>query len=303
MARKSRVKIDNGIYHIIVKSVKDRLMFKSDADKAMFMEKLKQSKTKYPFKLYAYCLMDNHAHLLIDSQNQDISTIMKSLNLRYVKFYNFKYDLDSRLFKERFRSEIIDSDEYLTTVSLYIHRNAKDLPGYRECPNEYLFSSLRVYFGEKDPFDVVEVDRILSLMSKNKRKARKEYKTLFETNMRLHVESYKDIKLNIELEEETFTNEKGILKQDYTVDDVIEYVCENEKIQPIELVIKNRSKNKNARAMVVLLATAVCGEKCKDIAIKLGNLTVSRVSQLCNIAIELVLTNDYYRDLFKKFVM
>lgn len=303
MARKARVKIDHGIYHIVIKSVKDRLLFRCNDDKSMFMEKLKESKTKYPFKLYAYCLMDNHAHLLIDSLDQDISRIMKSLNLRYVKFYNFKYKVDSRLCKERFRSELIDSDEYLTTASLYIHRNAKDLPGYRECPNEYPFSSLNVYLGEKDPFDVVETDRILSLMSKNKRKARKEYKKSFEETMKQHVDSYKDIKLNIEFEDETFTNEKGILKENYSIDDVIEYVCKNENLHPIELFIKNRCKTTNAKAMVVLLATAFCGKKCKDIAKKLGSLTVSRVSQLGNIGINLVLNNTYYKNLFQNFYM
>ncbi|GAA0115433.1 transposase [Clostridium senegalense] len=302
MPTQPRKKEKHAIYHIMIKSVKDRLLFKSDVDKATFMTKLKESQIKYPFKLYAYCLMDNHAHLLIDSQEQDISVVMKSLNLRYVKFYNKKYELDSRLCKGRFKSEIINNDRYLLAVSLYIHRNAKDLPGFRECPQDYLFSSMSVYLGEEDLFGVLDIDRILEFLNKNKREARKEYANLFEYTMENHIEDFKKMDLKIEFKEEKFINEKGILKSNYTIKDVINFVAEKENIHSNEIFIKNRSYNQNARAMVTILSTAFCGEKCKDIAINFGNLSVSRISQLGNKAITLILKNKHYKKMFDKFI-
>ncbi|MBU5227253.1 transposase [Clostridium senegalense] len=302
MPTQPRKKEKYAIYHIIIKSVKDRLLFKSDVDKATFMIKLKESQTKYPFKLYAYCLMDNHAHLLIDCQDQDISVIMKSLNLRYVKFYNKKYELDSRLCKGRFKSEIIDNDRYLLAVSLYIHRNAKDLPGFRECPQEYLFSSMSTYLGEEDLFGVLDEERILKFLDKNKKKARKEYAQLFEYTMEEHVDNLKKVNLKIKSKKEKYINERGILKLDYKIEDVVDFVAKKENIQSNEIFIKNRSYNQNARAMVTLLATAFCGEKCKDIAINLGSLSVSRISQLGNRAIKLVINNSHYKMIFENFI-
>ncbi|WP_010294630.1 transposase [Clostridium senegalense] len=302
MGRYARKKAPHAIYHIIIKSVKDRLLFNCDDDKNMFMIKLKESQLKYPFKLYAFCLMDNHAHLLIDSQNQDISVIMKSLNLRYVKFYNKKYDLDSRLCKERFKSEMITTDEYLINASMYIHRNPKDLPGFLERPQDYVFSSMRVYLGGKDEFDVLDVDMILEIMCKNKRKARKEYKEVFEATMNQQISNFKDIKLKFKIKDEKFTNEKGILKPELSIKEITNFVAKGENLNPNEIFIKNRSRNQNARAMISLLATALCGKTCKEIAAILGNLTSSRVSQLGNKAIELVLTNNKYKMLFEKFI-
>ncbi|MBU4438706.1 MAG: transposase [Acetobacterium sp.] len=122
MARQARVKSTTGIYHVILKGLDGRNIFLDDADRSIFMEKLNKAREIGGFELYAYCLMDNHVHLLI-KEGEELGTSIKRITVGYVQLHNNKYGRTGHLFQNRFSSEAVEDEQYLMRVVRYIHRN------------------------------------------------------------------------------------------------------------------------------------------------------------------------------------
>lgn len=119
--------------------------------------------------------MDNHVHLLIDDNGNDISRLVKSINISYAQYFNRTYKRCGHLFQDRFRSELIDNDGYLLEVSRYIHNNPVRA-GIVKDPIEYRWSSYNTYTGRvKDVNGLIDKDRVLCIFSNNQIKAVKEY--------------------------------------------------------------------------------------------------------------------------------
>jgi putative transposase len=123
MARKARKKSKSGIYHIMMRGINKQLIFEDEKDKRKYLELLIKCKTKSEFKLFAFCLMDNHVHLLIKETEESVSDIIKRLSSSYVYWFNKKYDRCGHLFQERFKSENVETRAYFLTVLRYIHQN------------------------------------------------------------------------------------------------------------------------------------------------------------------------------------
>ncbi|MEG9295848.1 transposase [Mangrovibacillus sp. Mu-81] len=123
MARKARKKSKSGIYHVMMRGINKQLIFEDEGDKRKYLELLVKCKTKSEFKLFAFCLMDNHVHLLIKESEVPISDIIKRISSSYVYWFNKKYDRCGHLFQERFKSENVEARAYFLTVLRYIHQN------------------------------------------------------------------------------------------------------------------------------------------------------------------------------------
>lgn len=126
MPRIKRQLTDCGIYHVIVKGMGSQLLFEDDQDRKKFLSILQKYKEEMGFKINGYCLMDNHVHLLIWDRFNDLSNIMKRINLSYVTYFNRKYERSGSLFHGRFKSEIISSHHYLLAAFRYILRNPEN---------------------------------------------------------------------------------------------------------------------------------------------------------------------------------
>ena len=122
MARQARAKSITGIYHVILKSIDGRNIFLDDSDRSIFIEKLNKARETGGFQLYAYCLMDNHVHLLI-KEGEELGTSIKRITVGYVQLHNNKYGRTGHLFQNRFSSEAVEEEQYLMRVIRYIHRN------------------------------------------------------------------------------------------------------------------------------------------------------------------------------------
>jgi putative transposase len=167
----------DGIYHITERGNEKKDIFNDDADRIKFLEILGRNKGKYGYKVYAYCLMNNHIHLLISSNGSDISQVMKSINVSYVIYFNRKYNRCGHLFQDRFKSEYIDSDEYLLEVSRYIHLNPVRAGIVTiEKLDSYLWNSFTAYIGERNRV-LIPIDTyfILGLLSEDIQQATKQY--------------------------------------------------------------------------------------------------------------------------------
>lgn len=150
MPRKPRSMSSSGIYHIILRSVNQHIIFEEDSDYQKFLFILSDCVKKYDSQIYAYCLMDNHVHLLIHSSPDSLASFFQSLGTRFVRWYNNKYSRSGHLFQDRFFSVPVENDKAFLSVLLYIHNNPVKANICRY-PSEYRWSSFNAYYGTKNP--------------------------------------------------------------------------------------------------------------------------------------------------------
>ncbi len=150
MPRKSRLISPTGIYHITLRSVNQHIIFEDSQDYQKFIYILSDCIEKYDIDLYAYCLMNNHIHLLIYSPPETLASCFQSLGTRFARWYNNKYLRTGHLFQERYHSQVIDSDTYFLSALVYIHNNPVRA-NMCKYPSEYRWSSFNAYYGQKEP--------------------------------------------------------------------------------------------------------------------------------------------------------
>ena len=161
MPRASRKKSESGIYHIMLRGINQQVIFEDDEDYEKFIETIRNYKAVSGYKVFAYCLMSNHIHLLLKVEKEDIDLIVKRIAGSYVYWYNWKYYRKGHLFQDRFKSEPVEDETYFLTVLRYIHQNPTKT-GFKI--DEYEFSSYNEYM--KDESKIVDLDFALSLMGK-----------------------------------------------------------------------------------------------------------------------------------------
>lgn len=120
MARK---KSQSGIYHIIIRGINRKKIFRENKDYKKFIEILNKYKDICDYELYTYCLMENHVHLLLKEGKEEIGDTMRRIGSSYVLWYNKKYDRVGYLFQDRYKSEPVEDDSYFLTVLRYILQN------------------------------------------------------------------------------------------------------------------------------------------------------------------------------------
>lgn len=123
MPRIARQESPSSIYHVMNRGAGKQIIFEDDADKSFFVRKLAALLREHNADLLAWCLMDNHYHLLLRIEHDSLATIMHRLQTSYAGYFNRVHEHSGALFGSRFLSEPVDSDEYLLTVVRYIHEN------------------------------------------------------------------------------------------------------------------------------------------------------------------------------------
>lgn len=163
MPRKARQKAESGIYHVMLRGIDRQLIFEDPEDYLRFLDIVQECHEICEFKLFAYCLMGNHVHLLLKVQNDGLETIFKRIGGRYVYYYNVKYQRIGHLFQDRFKSEPVDDDAYFLTVLRYIHQNPVKA---KLCSKveDYPFSSFTEYLHESN---FVDTEFALSMIDRS----------------------------------------------------------------------------------------------------------------------------------------
>lgn len=161
MPRAPREKSESGIYHIMLRGINQQTIFEEDEDYTKFLLTLEAYKAISGYKVFAYCLMSNHIHILLKAENEDLDLIMKRIAGSYVYWYNWKYYRKGHLFQDRFKSEPIDDEKYLLTVLRYIHQNPIKANIVNSI-NEYKYSSYNEYI--KGNGNLVDTDFVSELL-------------------------------------------------------------------------------------------------------------------------------------------
>lgn len=165
------------VYHTIIRGIDKQDIFYSEKDRIKFIEIIKDMKEKYNYELYAYCLMDNHVHLVIYDKNEEISKIMQSIEVRYVVYFNKKYDRIGHLFQDRFFSKKVEEREYLKNLCRYIHQNP--LKAGIAKTEEYKWSSYKSYIRFNK---LVDTRLLLLTFSDDEKEAKEEFKKFHNIN-------------------------------------------------------------------------------------------------------------------------
>lgn len=167
MPRQAREKSASGIYHIMMRGINRQVIFKDDEDYSKFLQALGKYKEKSGYEIYAYCLMDNHIHLLLKVGKEPLEQIMRRICGSYVYWYNSKYERIGNLFQDRFKSEVVENDSYFLTVLRYIHQNPLKA-GFASSIEQYQWSSMLEYMNRSK---VVDAGFALRLFDGDREKA------------------------------------------------------------------------------------------------------------------------------------
>ena len=162
MPRQAREKSESGIYHVMLRGINRQIIFEDDEDSEMFLQILKDYKSVCGYMILAYCLMNNHVHILIKTEKEELSQVFKRICGKFVYWYNNKYRRIGHLFQDRFKSEPIETDIYLLTVVRYIHQNPLKANSVKKI-EDYKYSSYNEYvFGRNE--NVTDTSMVLGMV-------------------------------------------------------------------------------------------------------------------------------------------
>ncbi len=173
MARHARMVSYTDYYHVMVRGNNKEAIFVNSFDKKAYLKKLYEVEDKGLINLAGWCVMDNHVHLLVKADLDELGTAMQMINTKYAMRMNRKYGSVGHVFQDRFKSEVIHSDEHLLMVLRYIHQNPVKAAIVNEVAR-YDWSSYHSYFEDGEH---LSRDFIMSLFKHDKKKYIEFHKT------------------------------------------------------------------------------------------------------------------------------
>ena len=286
MARPLRIAFPGAFYHVTSRGNERKAVFKSKRDREKFLEYLESATLRYEARIHAYCLMDTHYHLLLETPSGNLSQIMRHINGAYTTHFNVKRERSGHLFQGRYKAILVDIDEYAKELSRYIHLNpvrAKMV----EAPEEYDWSSYKFYIGKQKSASWLYRDFILGYFDKKVSTAQKKYQD-FVTAL---VDQEYDSPLNevvsstllgsadfIAHIKEKFLAAKKPDKELPALKELVKKTSMQDIFDEVEVVL-NEDKNLT-RNIKIYLCQRYTGNKLKEIGLQFG-IGESGVSQAC----------------------
>lgn len=284
MPRAARIKSPEAIYHVMARSITEFDMFRDDEDKRYFLDLLSVCKEKFHCRVYSYCIMTNHFHILLDTNGYDISTFMKSLNQRYVKYINKKYQRRGHLLADRFNSKIVTNSEYALTVSAYIHNNVKDIPRYANNIFDYPYSSMGIYLGkQKDKRNLINTEFILGCVDETDRQraliaytemVAEKRETGINVKLREYLEEFKK-------EQFSYKSYRTVLLRDKKPEEIINKIAEKFGMKDTKEIMHRWKRNSmRFREVVAYALITFCGMGTKETCGYMKNISGTCLARL-----------------------
>jgi REP element-mobilizing transposase RayT len=174
MARKPRVHFEGALYHIMCRGNQGRSIFKDNPDRQRYIELLRESQKRFGYRLYAYVLMGNHVHLLLEIGSTPLSKVMQNILFRYTRYWNRRYRKIGHLFQGRYKAILCEKESYLLELIRYLHLNPVRGKMVREA-GRYLWSSHRNYL-EGNGRGWLAVEEVLARFGRSPRQAVAAYR-------------------------------------------------------------------------------------------------------------------------------
>jgi REP-associated tyrosine transposase len=175
MARPLRIEYPNAVYHVTSRGNARNKIFLDDRDRENFLFVLGSVVKRFNWLCHAYCLMDNHYHLMIETPDANLSRGMRQLNGVYTQKYNWWHSKTGHIFQGRYKSILVEKENYLLELCRYVVLNPIRANMVQK-PEEWQWSSYDATAGLKSVPDYLTTDWILGLFHRNKKEAQKRYR-------------------------------------------------------------------------------------------------------------------------------
>ena len=294
MARPLRVEYPGAFYHVVNRGNAGESIFRTERDREKFLEYLSQSVSRFSVKVHTYCLMTNHFHLLVETPEANLSKAIQWLNASYATYFNRKRNRQGHLFQGRFKSILVDADEYLKELSRYIHLNPVRAKIVKNA-SDYVWSSYLAFIGKAKESDWLETGWLLSQFGMKRKTARKNYRHFVEDiDLSALEHPEKDLVGGFILGAPDFVSwvkesfiepqpdEKEIpqlrqLKSSINVETVLEVVSAEFGCDKDSILVKGQKRNA-ARDVAIYLAREMTGESGKKLGERFGGISGSGVT-------------------------
>jgi REP element-mobilizing transposase RayT len=285
MSRPLRIEYSDAWYHVMNRGGRYEAIFEDKNDYSAFIELLQEAIDIFHIKVAAFCLMQNHYHLLIQTPEGNISRSMRHINGVYTQRFNKIHGYDGHLFRGRYKAILIDADSYLMQVMRYIHRNPITA-GLSENLN-YAWSSHKAYLSDAKKWSWVSRDKIFKMLSGSKALQKIVYRDFVnESDNDDFSAIYKKRKIPAILGSESFLK---LIKTNYFIkkkhievpesqllapepDKIMSVVCEKYKISISDLRVSIRGQLNEPRNVAMYLMRYLRGDTlsaiCKEFGLK-----------------------------------
>lgn len=174
MARPLRIEFDGALYHVTSRGNDRRAICKDDSDRELFLKTLAQVAERFHWICHAYCLMNNHYHLIIETPDGNLSKGMRQVNGVYTQSYNKRHGRVGHVFQGRFKGILVQKDSHFLEVCRYVVLNPvrAKMTGH---PRQWKWSSYRATAGVTQPHSCLTVDEILSHFGQRRATAQQKY--------------------------------------------------------------------------------------------------------------------------------
>ncbi|MEO8430685.1 MAG: transposase [Acidobacteriota bacterium] len=164
---------------MIARGNERKAVFRDERDRQEYLDRLDRYRSRFQFSLYAYCLMSNHIHLAIEEGEVRLSRIMHGLQFSYTQWFNRRHRRVGHLFQGRFKSYLVDREEYLMALLRYIHENPVRA-GMVTKSELYAWSSDRYFRAGRGP-SWLDLDSVLQMLGPNRPAAVAAYRRLMDS--------------------------------------------------------------------------------------------------------------------------
>ncbi len=188
MARAQRIEYEGAMYHVTARGNDRRAIFRDDADREHFLRRLRESVAQFGVRLYLFCLMGNHFHLVVETPQANLGRFMHRLLTAYTVHFNLRHRRHGHLLQGRYGAWLVEKDAYLLRLSRYVHLNPVFTAEARRRPlrervamlRQYPWSSYQRYIGRDRRFDFVDCEPILAMIGQETRHPPRAYRGFVE---------------------------------------------------------------------------------------------------------------------------
>lgn len=275
MARPLRIEYPGGVYHITSRGNAQQPIFLSNTDKESFLNTLSFVTERFNWLCHAYCLMDNHYHLLIETPDGNLSKGMRQLNGVYTQRFNRNHRRVGHIFQGRYKAILVEKESYLLELCRYVVLNPVRA-GMVDRPDKWLWSSYRATVGMKKASEFLTTGWILGQFAGNRRKAESRFRSFIKEGI-IKESPWKELKGQIFLGGAEFIDRfKGIIEK---VDDIKEIPRVQRHINRPGLSEIFKARGKLQRDKSIYKAHVEFGYSLKEIAdyLDLHYTTVSKI--------------------------
>ena len=268
MARPLRIEYEGALYHVTARGNARKPIFKDDEDRLIFFRVLIQVKRRYNWIYHAYCLMDNHYHLIAETPEANLSKGMRHVNGVYTQLFNKRHNQVGHLFQGRYKAILIDRENYLLEVCRYVVLNPVRAREVKR-PEDWKWSSYRSTTGMERPEKFLSTDWILGQFNENRVQAQREYRE-FVMNGIGNESIWKEVK-----EQSFFGGKKFItgIKKYIGVDEKVKEIPRRQRYVgrlSLEDIFHDVKGEKSKRDQKILKAVEQYGFTQKEVAGYLG---------------------------------